>query len=76
MDRILDFIEAMNLQTIFSVGVIFWYFTRELRKEIKEEILSIRQEISEIRKENFSQTQRSDRLYEMFVQLLKEGKNG
>lgn len=67
MDRILDFIEAMNLQTIFSVGVIFWYFTRELRKEIREEIISIRQEIN-------TQAQRSDRLYEMFVQLLKENK--
>lgn len=65
MDRILDFIEAMNLQTIFSIGVIFWYFTRELRKEIREEIASIRQEITQ-------QAQRSDRLYEMFVQLLKE----
>ena len=69
MDRILDFIEAMNLQTIFSIVVIFWYFTRELRREIRKEVASIRQEIN-------TQAQRSDRLYEMFVQLLKEERNG
>lgn len=49
---------------------LFGFLYRELkdwRKETRDEIKSIREEIN-------VQSQRSDRLYEMFIDLLKEGK--
>lgn len=65
MDKLIDFLSAFNAQTIFAMAVILWYFTREIRNEIRSEIAEIRSEISE-------QSKRSDRLYEMFIDLLKE----
>ena len=34
MDKVLDFLKEFNLQTIISMAVIVWYFTRDLKKSI------------------------------------------
>jgi len=63
MDKLIQFLDGFNIQTILSMAVILWYFTRDIRNEIKKEIEAIRQE-------NTTQANRSDRLYEMFNQSL------
>lgn len=56
------------MQTILAMTVVLWYFTKDIRDEIKKEIDAIRQETA-------VQAARSDRLYEMFVDLLKDKKS-
>lgn len=67
MDKLIDFFTGFNIQTILSMTVILWYFTREIRLEVQKDIEAIRQEGS-------VQAARTDRLYEMFVKLLSEKK--
>lgn len=74
MDKIIDFFNGFNIQTILAMTVVLWYFTRDIRNEIKSEIKAIKEEIQVIREENTNQSNRSDRLYEMFIDLLKERK--
>ncbi len=64
MTEFLDFLKGFNLQTIITMVVIFWYFVRDIKGEMK--ILE-----SKIDK----QAERTDRLYEMFVSLQKETKD-
>lgn len=63
MDKFLEFLSAFNAQTLIGMTVIMWYFTREMRKEIREDINSIRQETA-------AQSARSDKLYEAFQECL------
>lgn len=63
MDQLLEFLKAFNIQTIISTGIIFWYFARDVKSEMK--LLEAKIDC---------QAARTDRLYEMFIDLLKEGK--
>lgn len=63
MDRILDFLKEFNVQTILSLALIVWYFSSSLKSEMK--LLEAKID---------RQSERSDRLYEMFIDLLKEKK--
>lgn len=65
MEKFLEFLSGFNAQTLIGMTAIMWYFTREIRKEIKEDVSAIRNEIA-------AQAARTDKLYEMFVQLLKD----
>lgn len=67
MKEFIEFLRSFNIQTLLAMTGILWYFTRDIRNEIKKEI-------DEIRKENAVQAKRSDKLYEMFIDLLKEKK--
>jgi len=67
MEKLIDFFNGFNIQTILAMTAVLWYFTRDIRNEIKKEIDAIRQE-------NTVQANRSDRLYEMFIDLLKDKK--
>ena len=64
MEEILEFVKGFNLQTIISLAVIVYFFFNNLKSEIK--LLEAKID---------SQTQRTDRLYEMFVSLQKETKD-
>lgn len=55
------------LGIIVPIIALFGFLYRELKDWRKE----TRDEISEIRKEAGEQSRRSDRLYEMFIDLLK-----
>lgn len=55
------------LGIIVPIVALFGFLYRELKDWRKE----TRDEISEIRKEAGEQAKRSDRLYEMFIDLLK-----
>jgi hypothetical protein len=56
MDNVTDFFKGFNIQTIISVFLMLWYFTKHIDEKIEKQI------------------QRTDRLYEMFVDLLKDRK--
>ncbi|MGJ0428483.1 hypothetical protein [Methylobacter sp.] len=34
MTELLEFLKEFNIQTILSMGVIVWYFTRDLKSQI------------------------------------------
>lgn len=67
MDKILDMISSFNIPNLIATGAIFWYFTRDVKNEMKilESKLDARIE---------AQAVRTDRLYEMFIDLLKDKK--
>jgi len=65
VEDLINFLNGFNVQTILSMSLILWLFIREFRAEIKKEI-------EEIKKENSVQAARSDKLYQMFIDLLTE----
>lgn len=60
MDRFIEFLGGFNVQTILSMIFVMWIFVREIEGKIEKLDAKIDQ-----------QSQRSDRLYEMFIDLLK-----
>jgi hypothetical protein len=69
MNELIEFIKEFDLHNLVCIGIVFFAITRAWRNEIREETKSIRAEIA-------LQAARTDKLYEMFVELLKGGKNG
>ncbi len=67
MTEILDFLKAFNAHTIISMILIVWYFSRSIGNKI--DASESRMEAKMERHE-----QRVDRLYEMFIELIKEGR--
>jgi hypothetical protein len=63
MDQALEFLKGFNIQTILSLGVVVWWFTKDIKTEMK--LLEAKID---------TQAGRTDRLYEMFIDLIKEGK--
>ncbi len=60
---VIGFLEKLNWQTIIGMFVIGWFFTRE----IKATLIKLEADVK-------AQGARTDRLYEMFIDLLKEKK--
>lgn len=56
MNEIFEFIKPLNWETVLGMFIVCWYFTRDIKIELKET------------------AKRTDRLYEMFIDLLKEKK--
>lgn len=63
MDKLFEILGTFNLPTVVAIAAIFWYFTRDIKAEMK--LLEAKID---------TQAARTDRLYEMFVDLLKEKK--
>lgn len=61
MENVIEFLKGFNLQTIISLVLIVWYFSRHIESKIQMLDSKIDQ-----------QSARTDRLYEMFIDLLKE----
>lgn len=61
MDQVMEFVRGFNLQTILSLAAIVWYFSSSLKSEMKMLEAKIDR-----------QSERTDRLYEMFIDLLKQ----
>lgn len=38
MENILNFLKEFNLQTIFSMGIMLWYFISGLKKDLSDKI--------------------------------------
>ena len=60
MDKIFEFVNGFNIQTMVSLVLIVWYFNRHTEQKI--EVLA-----SEIR----DQARRTDKIYEVIVEMLK-----
>lgn len=66
-ENTIEFLKGFNIQTIISIAAIMWYFLRDVKQEVKILEAKVEAQIA-------AQAARSDRLYEMFVELLKEKK--
>jgi len=62
-DQILSIFTNLNWQTIIAMFAIGWYFTKDIRYTLNKLETDVR-----------SQNARIDRLYEMFIDLIKEGR--
>lgn len=60
---VIPFLEKLNWQTILVMFAIGWYFTHDIRQTLRKLANDVR-----------DQGRRTDRLYEMFIELLKEGR--
>lgn len=65
MEKILEYLFKFDFQTIIGMFAISWYFTRELKAEFRAETKAIKEESAENR-------QRTDKLYEVFVNAISE----
>jgi len=65
MDKFIEILTTFNLPTVLSMAAIFWYFTRDLKQEMRVLEAKMDAQLS-------AQSARSDRLYEMFIDLLKK----
>lgn len=74
MIEIIQCVEKLNWQTIVAMFAIGWYFTRDMRISTAAFEKDIKQSLSIFEKDSKQQAQRIDRLYEMFVELLKDNK--
>lgn len=72
MDNFIELIKNFDFLQLISTSVVFFVITREWRKETKEETASIREEIKNQSLRIDEHAKRTDRLYEMFIDLLKE----
>jgi short subunit fatty acids transporter len=72
MDKFLEFLNGFNIQTILSLVAIVWYATHHMESKMEkiEEKLIAQEEklVSQIA----IQSARSDQLYQMFIELLKQ----
>lgn len=60
MNEFLEFCQGFNIQNLIGTGVMIWLFMRHI--ESKMDKLEAKIDV---------QSQRTDRLYEMFIDLLK-----
>jgi len=58
---ILSCLENLNWQTILGMFAIGWYFTHDIRKMLEKLEIDVK-----------AQGARTDKLYEMFIDLLKD----
>ena len=61
MEDVMTFLKGFNIQTIISMFLMLWYFSNHIESKIQRQSEKIDQ-----------QSARTDRLYEMFIDLLKE----
>lgn len=59
----MDFLRGFNIQTILSLAGIVWIFSSSIKSEMK--LLEAKID---------KQSERTDKLYEMFIELVKEKK--
>lgn len=57
---IINHLEKLNWQTMIGVFAVVWYFTYDIRKTLEKLEIDVK-----------AQGARTDKLYEMFVDLLK-----
>jgi hypothetical protein len=48
MDQILAFLKEFNFQTILSLAIIVWYFTNDIKKELKASIDNLDKDVREM----------------------------
>lgn len=73
-ETILQLIKDLDLHHLATIGIMFYLIVRPWKKEVKEEIKSIKEEIQLVNQGLSEQSRRTDRLYEMFIDLIKYSK--
>lgn len=68
MENIVEYVAGLNWQTIVAMFAIVWYFT----KDIRDELIKIEIDLKEQGKRTDEQGKRIDKLYVMFIDLIKE----
>jgi len=75
LQEVCQIITGLQLQTLLFFGLVTWWFTRNLRNELHQMHKDMGDAIEELKNEKKSQSARTDKLYEMFIDLVKQ-KNG
>jgi hypothetical protein len=75
MNELINFLRDFDLQTIISVVLIFWWFARDIKSELRSEIKALEDKMDRQGERIDKQGERTDKLYEMFIDLLKEKKS-
>ncbi|HEY5236129.1 MAG TPA: hypothetical protein VIJ14_08130 [Rhabdochlamydiaceae bacterium] len=65
MDKLIEILNTFNLPTVITMAAIFWYFTRDMKSEMKALEAKMDAQLA-------AQSARTDRLYEMFIDLLRK----
>ncbi len=66
--EIFNYLEKLNWQAIIAMFAICWYFTHDIKSAIK----NLDNDMKEQGKRIDAQGDRIDKLYQMFVDLLKD----
>ena len=74
MDKFLEFLSGFDAQTIIAMTIILWYLVRDFKQELRADMKVIKENIDIQSARIEKQSERTDKLYEMFVDLLKDGK--
>lgn len=61
--EVIKYLENLNWQTIVAMFAVGWYFTKDIRDTLHKIDVDMKE-----------QGRRTDKLYEMFIDLLKEKK--
>jgi len=62
MKELTDFLKEFNLQTIISMALIMWYFTRDMKIELKTHIDTLDRDLREMNKELRDMNTRTSRI--------------
>lgn len=71
MSEMIDFLKQFNIQNLIGMAAICWYFTRDLKAQMEKIDKDLRDKINQESKKIDQQSNRTDELYKMFIDLLK-----
>ena len=74
MKEFIEYIFSFDLPTIAGMFIIGWYFTKEIRDDVRSIKIEMKQLEKDMREGLDTQSKRTDKLYESFIELIKEGK--
>lgn len=74
MERLIEFLSGFNIQTILSITGVMWYFKSHMDVKYDKIIEKMDEKINRLDERITRESSRSDKLYEMFIDLLKEKK--
>lgn len=76
MDKLIDFLNGFDIHTLLGLAIMLWYFTRQMKKEHKEDMEKMtndhKENIDRIEKRTEIISKRTDDLYMMFIKLLEK----
>lgn len=74
MNEFIDFLREFKVYNLILMGIMFWFIIRGWRHEARREIKSLKDKIQITKEELQEQTRRTDKLYGMFIEVLKDRK--
>jgi len=76
MHEVLEFLKGFNGQTLIGIALLLWLFSTHTNGKIEKLESTIDKRLEKQDEQIRKQDQRTDKLYEMFIDLLKEQKKG